>query len=191
MPGLCVSTASEIWSPIVNTGFSDVIGSWKIIAISPPRSARSSFFGILTRSLPLVQRLAGRDAAGRHGNQPEHGEHRDALARSRLADDAEHLAGMEVVADPGDRLDDPVLGAELDRQVTDLRGSARPWSIYARIRRCVGSSASRRPSPTKLMHMAMRMIARPGNTTSHQRVKPSLCPSTMSFPSAALGGWMP
>ena len=39
--------ASAIWSPTVNTGFSDVIGSWKIIAISLPRSARSSFFGML------------------------------------------------------------------------------------------------------------------------------------------------
>ena len=52
-PGLCVRTASEIWSPIVKTGFSDVIGSWKIIAISPPRRSRSSFFGIFSRSWPL------------------------------------------------------------------------------------------------------------------------------------------
>ena len=56
--------------------------------------------------LPLVQRLAGGDAAGRHRRQPEHGEHRHALARSGLADDAEHLAGIQVVADPGDRADD-------------------------------------------------------------------------------------
>ena len=42
MPGLCTLTASPIWSPIVSTGFSEVIGSWKIIAISPPRILRSS-----------------------------------------------------------------------------------------------------------------------------------------------------
>ena len=42
-----------IWSPIVNTGFSDVIGSWKIIAISPPRSSLRRFFGIARRSSPL------------------------------------------------------------------------------------------------------------------------------------------
>ena len=29
-----------IWSPMVYTGFSDVIGSWKIIAISLPRTPR-------------------------------------------------------------------------------------------------------------------------------------------------------
>ena len=33
----CVRIASITWSPQVKTGFSDVIGSWKIIAISPPR----------------------------------------------------------------------------------------------------------------------------------------------------------
>ncbi len=31
---------SAIWSPMRWTGFSDVIGSWKIIAISAPRMSR-------------------------------------------------------------------------------------------------------------------------------------------------------
>jgi hypothetical protein len=31
--------ASTIWSPTVNTGFSAVIGSWKIMAMSRPRIA--------------------------------------------------------------------------------------------------------------------------------------------------------
>src|SRR5919198_1694645 len=38
----CVSSASRIWRPIVSTGFNDVIGSWKIIAISRPRMRRSA-----------------------------------------------------------------------------------------------------------------------------------------------------
>ena len=37
---------------MVNTGFNDVIGSWKIIAMSPPRISRSSFFGSFRRSRP-------------------------------------------------------------------------------------------------------------------------------------------
>ena len=37
---LCSSSISPIWSPMVNSGLSDDIGSWKIIAISAPRSAR-------------------------------------------------------------------------------------------------------------------------------------------------------
>ena len=43
---------SVIWKPILSTGFSDVIGSWKIIAISLPRIRRISFFDVLRRSLP-------------------------------------------------------------------------------------------------------------------------------------------
>ncbi len=34
----CSTTVSEIWSPILIVGFSDVIGSWKIMPISLPRT---------------------------------------------------------------------------------------------------------------------------------------------------------
>jgi hypothetical protein len=51
--GKCVVIASESWLPIVNTGLSDVIGSWKIIATSLPRKSRISFFFSLSRSRPL------------------------------------------------------------------------------------------------------------------------------------------
>jgi hypothetical protein len=47
-----VSNASRIWRPTVSTGFSDVIGSWKIIAISLPRTDRSVRSLWLTRSCP-------------------------------------------------------------------------------------------------------------------------------------------
>ena len=36
----CSRIASVSWAPTVITGLSDVIGSWKIIAISPPRMLR-------------------------------------------------------------------------------------------------------------------------------------------------------
>ena len=36
----CSSTVSAIWSPTVIVGFSEVIGSWKIIPISLPRTCR-------------------------------------------------------------------------------------------------------------------------------------------------------
>ncbi len=36
----CSTTVSEIWSPIVIVGLSDVIGSWKIMPISLPRTCR-------------------------------------------------------------------------------------------------------------------------------------------------------
>ena len=37
-------SVSMIWNPTVYTGFSAVIGSWKITAISLPRTRRSSSF---------------------------------------------------------------------------------------------------------------------------------------------------
>src|SRR6266550_3364505 len=45
--------ASPIWKPTLRTGFSEVIGSWNTIETSEPRTCRSSFFDIFSRSLPL------------------------------------------------------------------------------------------------------------------------------------------
>ena len=73
----------------------------------------------------LEDRFAAHDPAGRLRDQPEHREHGHALARARLADDAEHLAGEEVVADAGDGLHDAVLRLELDRQVVDREDRLR------------------------------------------------------------------
>ncbi len=39
---MCSRSVSSIWKPTVNTGFSDVIGSWKIIEMSAPRTLRIS-----------------------------------------------------------------------------------------------------------------------------------------------------
>jgi hypothetical protein len=47
----CTRSASAIWRPTVSTGLSDVIGSWKIIEISLPRSARIPASSIASRSL--------------------------------------------------------------------------------------------------------------------------------------------
>ena len=63
--GLVTSWWSRIASisclPIVCTGFSDVIGSWKIIAISLPRMSRSWLRAHLEQVLALADRLAARD----------------------------------------------------------------------------------------------------------------------------------
>ena len=44
--------ASMTWLPTVNTGLSDVIGSWKIMLMSLPRIDRICGSGSFTRSLP-------------------------------------------------------------------------------------------------------------------------------------------
>ena len=69
-----------IWFPTVSTGFNDVIGSWKIIAMSPPRICRSSLSDIFSRSLPLYS--ASPFGILPCGEQTQDREHRDALARA-------------------------------------------------------------------------------------------------------------
>src|SRR6266704_954165 len=49
---LSLHDALPICSPTVNTGFSEVIGSWKIIAISLPRIRRISAGESCSRSVP-------------------------------------------------------------------------------------------------------------------------------------------
>ena len=49
---MCSFSTSSSWKPTLNTGLSDVIGSWKIIEISAPRMSRSSGFDRLSRSRP-------------------------------------------------------------------------------------------------------------------------------------------
>ena len=60
----CVWSASRICLPIVRTGFSDVIGSWKMIAISRPRTDRSSRSLIWSRSRPSKCAVPLGDATG-------------------------------------------------------------------------------------------------------------------------------
>ena len=48
----CRTIASMIWSPTVNTGLSDVIGSWKIMLMSRPRIDCICRSGRPTRSRP-------------------------------------------------------------------------------------------------------------------------------------------
>ncbi len=48
----CRSRISVICRPMVSTGLSELIGSWKTMAISLPRTARSSSSGMFSRSSP-------------------------------------------------------------------------------------------------------------------------------------------
>ena len=48
----CTRRGSETWSPIVNSGFSDAIGSCRIIAMRLPRTRRISASDFVSRSSP-------------------------------------------------------------------------------------------------------------------------------------------
>ncbi len=52
-----IVSGSMIWSPILRTGLSEVIGSWKIMAISRPRTRRISSSERARSSLPSKRTL--------------------------------------------------------------------------------------------------------------------------------------
>src|SRR6478735_5430702 len=57
--------------------------------------------------------------------------------------------------------------------------------------RCLGSSTSRSPSPTRLKASTMTKIAAPGNTAIHHAIVTNPCESKIIRPSDGCGGWMP
>jgi len=62
--------AAAIWSPMVNTGLSEVIGSWNTMAMRAPRTRRMASASVAEEVVAVEQDMAaGGDAAGR-GHQP-------------------------------------------------------------------------------------------------------------------------
>ena len=109
-------SGSATTSPTMRRGFSDEIGSWKIIC-RLVRLARIASESSATRSSP--SRIT--DPARRPGNLQD-GLARGGLAAARLADESECLATRHVEADPTDCLDGAFApGVELDHEVVDLQ----------------------------------------------------------------------
>ena len=104
----------------------------------------------------LPQHLAGDDFPRRHVDQLQHRLRGDALAAPRLADDAHRLAAVDGKVHAIDRVQPSVVGLEVGLQALNLQES------HHRTR--LGSSASRSPSPMKLIVNTVRKIARPGNS---------------------------
>ena len=103
----CSSSTSAIWLPMVSTGLSEVIGSWKIMAMSLPRTPR------IASSLERQQIDAGEhdraagDAAGRIGHQPHERQRGDALAAAGFADDRQRLVRLQRKLTPSTALTTP------------------------------------------------------------------------------------
>ena len=155
-------TASASWSPIVWAGFSDVIGSWKMV---PMRSAADPAQHAGGRAEQLLAVEAHGPAACALGRaEPEHGEHRHPLARARLADDG-RPARPAATSRSTPRTASSGRGArrERDPQVADsqqrLGGTGHPASLT--------SKWSRRPSPRKLNAITTVKIATPGPRAIH------------------------
>ena len=115
------------------------------------------------------QDLAADDASGRIRNQPHDRQARHRLAGAGFADDGERFPGVQRERDVLDRLDQPGIGEEMGPQMPDLQQRSASVRLrgHAHIAfRSLGSSRSRKPSPTICSDSAERMIATPGNTTS-------------------------
>src|SRR5262249_26872569 len=103
--------------------------------------------------------------AGRHRDQLQHRQRRYRLAAAGLADHADGLAVRDGEIDAVDRMHPAVVAVEMGLQAPDLKQLAirRDWaSLHHSTFR--GSSASRRPSPMKLMVITVRKIAPPANS---------------------------
>ncbi len=105
----CARTASQIWVSRDRTGLSAAIGSWKTKPIRPPRTARISLLGEAAEIASVEEDLPGDDlAGGRH--ETEDGQRREALARTRLADQADELAPRDREVDAAHDLERPRFG---------------------------------------------------------------------------------
>jgi hypothetical protein len=114
---------SVIWLPIFITGFSDVIGSWKIIAISGPPEVPELVGGQLADLLALVAHAAlADDVAARQ--EPHDRPRQDRLAEPDSPDDADRLATLEGERHPVDGSHEAGWGLEVRLEVGDLEDRA-------------------------------------------------------------------
>ena len=83
-----------IWVPMVNTGLSEVIGSWKTKASERPRSRRSASGAELGRG-PGRRTARARVNLARRGSSCAIRARQHRLAGARLADDPERAPGRQ------------------------------------------------------------------------------------------------
>ncbi len=141
-------------------------------------AAQSPYFGLLHLGQVAAgeQDLTTDDRTGMT-DQPHHRQRRHRLAAARLADQAQHLAPVDVQVDCVHCVHHAVAGVEeglepIDLQQTlpdidhggnvDVDGVVR---IDGGHRFKVGSRASRKPSPIRLKPSTVIMMARPGKNT--------------------------
>ena len=163
-------------------------GSWGTYETSWPRSCwRSS--GRASGCPGPRSDLAARDA-GPAARVPEHGEPDRRLARPRLADEPEHLAGR----DPERDLVDDVLVVsvvQLDAEIDDLERVRASALIRRPPPRSIPIAARASPSPIRLVPIVSSPIAITGSSTGHGWSISPFWFSLIISPQSAAGGWSP
>ena len=99
--------------PTVWTGFRAVSGSWKIMAISSPRTIRIRPSSASSSSVPRHWIDPVIVACG-FGQQPQHAHGGHGLAGPRLADHGQTSPGATLEVDAPHGVDRAVVGAEVD-----------------------------------------------------------------------------
>ena len=118
--GRCRIKPSMICSPIVKAGFSDDIGSWKIIAMPLPRRSLQLTIRRADQLLAIEADRAGVDSAGRTLDQAHDRERGHAFAAARLADDRQRAARGYRETYAVDRGELAVVGLEVRAQAAHL-----------------------------------------------------------------------
>ena len=127
------------WLPTVKAGFRLDIGSWKTIAISPPRSRRMSSKSARGGRSPSKRIAPATMRPGGDGISRRIDSERHRLARARLADQADDLARRDGERDVVDDTVRALVGLELDARARRSRAARR-----AGRRRCRGRAVGRR-----------------------------------------------
>ena len=184
-------SGSAICLPIFMTGLSDVIGSWKIIAISAPQMSRRSLQAHGGELHALEAHGALRGSTLRRGSRPMIERERIVLPEPGLADDAERAAAVEREADAVDGPDDAERGLEEVRRFsTSSSGAVRRAAVSAcRCGSARGCSSAAHPMASRMLNRSastspirlMERMVRNSTSGRHQR-DPPRPPASRSLP---------
>ncbi len=105
-----------------------------------PRILRIASFEKQQQILSVEDNFAGDDLSRRIGNEPNDRKIGDGLSRTRLADDAQRFAALELKRNAVDGFDDAVFGFEVSAKVFNLEKIAVAVIIDLKLR---SSSAGR------------------------------------------------
>ena len=149
---LCTSRTSLTCFSMVCSGFSEVMGSWKIMAIRLPRTARSTVSLAPSSSWPWNWMLPLGMPRRRIGQELQDRQRRHRLAGAALAHQAERLATVEIEGDLAHGGQLAARRGEGDGEIADAQQGRRGLG-HATVFR--GSKASRTASPTKTSRLSM------------------------------------
>ena len=120
------------------------------------------------------------------GQQPDDGHRTGGLPCAGFADQRHDFARVDVKVHAAHRIDPLGVGRKCDTQVRHLeQAHSRRLRRSARL---PGSSASRKPSPTRLEHITISTSTPAGNRNTHGNVVADFVPSAISVPSDTSGG---